>query len=705
MPAELDKLHKEIHSKLHGKMNPKTNKPYSEDEMWAIAQAQFKKMQEGSMHEEKEYKPSYVGQIETKEENGEFYSEGFVATTHPDRAAKGKYKGDILTKNSIKKIVEQINTRQGLVANLASYSHDWIKEGDASLPPAGMAVSAEMREMERGHFGAFVKTHHNKTNPKFDEIKYGVEKRYLPGYSIEYVAGKTSDIHAPDGVFRMIDDLELKGYGFAPARMIANPAALIESFSYKEIMDLPPYVQNTSEVKTMETLPETKEASINPQDLEDFKKFVEMKTIEKKKEEIALQVKEALNSMLPEMKVQLSGKQTPTSFSSSIEYKEWSGINTENISVKEAFKRATSFAKKSGAMDRWWRMGTWNAPIGVESKTVRFNIGAGMNGEKIEVKALETDTNQSTDTDYLQSAAELSDIYAPAITKMLNQKTVYWNLLPKVDFSGREAITWRAENTANTTAGPYAEGAAILRGNTTRQKLREEFKFYSVGVEVTGQMIESAKSGIGDVFAAEVEAATRALLDNMNTALFGTTGLFTETGFLGLEYIATSTTYPTLYGLTRSAANMLGNGNSEFSAQASAAISKPTLRTAIRTLEVNGADRSGFVFVCHPLQRDMVLDLLDDAQRFMSPAPRAGFEGLATFDGVPIYTDFRVNTDDIFLVNLGGNGMRLGVQVPVRYEDLAKTADSRSGFLKFYGNQYALAPRQALYMIQGLATS
>ena len=704
MPAELDKLHKEIHSKLHGKMNPRTKKPYSEDDIWAIAQAQFKKMEGGSMHE-KEYKPSYIGQIEIKEEEGEFYSQGFVATTHPDRAQKGKYKGDILTKNSVKKIVDQINAKQGLVANLASYSHDWIKDGDPSLPPAGMAVSAEMREMERGHFGAFVKTHHNKVHPKFNEIKYEVEKGYLPGYSIEYVAGKTSDIHSPDGTFRLIDDLELKGYGFAPARLIANPAATIESFSYKEIMDLPPYVQNTSEVKTMENLPEINETSIDTKDLEDFKKFMEMKTVEKKKEEIAVAVKEALSSILPEVKIKLSEKQAPTSFTSSIEFKEWSGIATENVSVKESFRRATAFATKTGAMDRWWRGGAWNAPVGVESKTVKFNIGSGMYGQQIEVKALETDTNQSTDTDYLQSAAELSDIYAPAITKMLNQKTVYWNLLPKVDFSGKEAITWRAENTANTSSGAYAEGATIVRNQTTRQKLREEFKFYSAGVEVTGQMIESAKSGIGDVFAAEVEAATRALLDTMNTALFGTTGLFTETGFLGLEYIATSTTYTTLYGLTRTAGNALGNANSEFSAQASAAISKPTLRTAIRTLEVNGADRSGFVFVCHPLQRDMVLALLDDAQRFMSPAPRAGFEGLATFDGVPIYTDFRVNTDDIFLVNLGENGMRIGVQVPVRYEDLAKTSDNRAGFLKFYGNQYALAPRQALYMIQGLATS
>ena len=159
-----------------------------------------------------------------------------------------------------------------------------------------------------------------------------------------------------------------------------------------------------------------------------------------------------------------------------------------------------------------------------------------------------------------------------------------------------------------------------------------------------------------------------------------------------------------MYGLTRSTTNLLGASGSEFAAQSSAPISKPTLRTAIRTLEINGADRNGLVFVCHPLQRDLILALLDDAQRFMTSA-QIGFVGLPMFDGVPIYTDKDANNDDIFLVNFGENGVRLGVQVPVQYEDLAKNDDGRKGFLKFYGNQYALAPKQSVYMIQGLATS
>src|SRR3990167_2130261 len=662
-------------------------------------------------HEEKQITYSYLGGVQFKEEEGEFYSEGFIATTHPDRAENGKYKGDILTKKAVSGIVDQINSRTGFMADLASYRHDWVKENDPNKPVAGRAVQAEVREMANGHYGAWVKTHHNKNHPKSGEIVYEVKNGYLPGYSIEYISKKTDDAMLSNGKYRLIDDLDLKGYGFASGRLIANPQATIASFGYKEIMEAQNNNINKNEVTKMSEEANMvvnslshQENKIDEKELADFRKFQEMKIKEQKMEEIRILVKESLLSVLPETKVKINTNTELKEINFSIEFKEWAAINNEEVSVKEAFSRANAFAKKSGAFDKsyekFYGVGSfWGTPKPIEFKTT------GVLGNKIEIKALTTTSNQSTDTDYLQSAAELSDIYAPAVAKMLNQKTTWFGLLPKEDWSGREGITWRAENVANASASSYLEGAAITTGQTTRQKLREEFKYYKVGIQVTGQMIESAKSGVGDAFGVEVEAATRRLITLMNTELFGTNGLSTDAGFLGLEYIATSTTYTTLYGLTRSTTNLLGASNSEFAAQSSAEISKPTLRTAIRTLEVNGADRMSLVVVCHPLQRDEILALLDDAQRFNSTMPRAGFEGMPTFDGVPIHSDKDANNDDIFVANLGVNGMRLAVQVPVRFEDLAKTDDSRRGFLKFYGNQYAIAPKQALYMIQGLSTS
>lgn len=676
-------------------------------------------------HKENEILLTKFGVVEFKEENGEFYSSGFVATTHPDRAKVGERAGDILTKNAVRSIVDQINNRKDMMADLASYRHDWVKENNPDLPPVGRAIKAEVRELPNGHYGAWVETHHNKQNPKFDNVKYEVEKGYLPGYSIEYETQKSKNVALNEGTFRMIDELDLKGYGLANGRLVANPQAKITSYGYKEIMEAKEI--NSNEVKLMAEIKEGAElppvkkevkenvVEISVKEHEQYKAFLEMQVKEKQAADIQSLVANTIANELK--KIQIKNRVPFTSelkeYQSTVEFKEWSEINSDTvslvnqkISVKEAFNRATQFAVKTGAFKRAYQ--NFYSPGGAVfgTKDIKMARASGVYGEKIELKAaLQSDTNETTDTDYLQSAAELSDIYAPAVTKMLNQKTTYFGLLPKVDFSGHANISWRAENVANTSATSAAEGASIARSYTGRQKLEEVFKYYYVGIEVTGQMIESARSGIGDIFQAEVEASTRRLLALMNTDLFGTNGQRSETAFLGLEYLSTSSTYTTLYGLTRSATNLLGASNSEFSAQSSAAISKPTLRTAIRTLEINGADRNDLVMVCHPLQRDMILALLDDAQRFMSTAPRAGFEGMPTFDGVPIHADKDANNDDIFVCNLGANGLRLGIQVPVRFEDLAKTSDSRSGFLKFYGNQYAEAPKQAVYMIQGLATS
>ena len=43
MPKKLDEIHDAVVRNLKGKINPRTKKPYSESEMWAIAQAQYKK--------------------------------------------------------------------------------------------------------------------------------------------------------------------------------------------------------------------------------------------------------------------------------------------------------------------------------------------------------------------------------------------------------------------------------------------------------------------------------------------------------------------------------------------------------------------------------------------------------------------------------------------------------------------------------------
>jgi len=43
MPKKLDEIHDAVVRELKGKINPRTKKPYTEDEMWAIARAQYEK--------------------------------------------------------------------------------------------------------------------------------------------------------------------------------------------------------------------------------------------------------------------------------------------------------------------------------------------------------------------------------------------------------------------------------------------------------------------------------------------------------------------------------------------------------------------------------------------------------------------------------------------------------------------------------------
>ena len=47
MPKKLDEIHDAVKRNLSGKINPRTKKKYTESEMWAIAQAQYKKTKKG----------------------------------------------------------------------------------------------------------------------------------------------------------------------------------------------------------------------------------------------------------------------------------------------------------------------------------------------------------------------------------------------------------------------------------------------------------------------------------------------------------------------------------------------------------------------------------------------------------------------------------------------------------------------------------
>ncbi len=183
--------------------------------------------------------------IEFKEEKDKFVSTGCIATTHPDRAADSddttEWEGDILPEEMIDRIVDTINGDTTPEARQASYRHDWIKQKDPSLPPAGIAREmengkrAEKIELPNGHFGAYVETEHTNTYPDREDLISDVKQEVIPGYSIEYIANDY-DVKTIDGKnFRVLKDIDFSGYGFANARLQANPKASIQDYGYKEL--------------------------------------------------------------------------------------------------------------------------------------------------------------------------------------------------------------------------------------------------------------------------------------------------------------------------------------------------------------------------------------------------------------------------------------------------------------------------------------
>lgn len=221
----------------------KTDYP-DEEQRLAVANSMWEKRNKKG----KELK--FSAQIKEYYEDGEdFYSEGFVATTHPDRAAEDGVDGDILTKQAIENITSFINENVATIngpgaTRLVSKRHDWLKEQDPYLEPAGIVVPlqdkvfAETRQLPDGHWGTYIKVLHNKSHPEYEDIVYKVKNGFYPGYSIEYGVGDFQKVSYQGKIFRLINSIaDYVGQAFADARMIANPNALISSYGYKELLE------------------------------------------------------------------------------------------------------------------------------------------------------------------------------------------------------------------------------------------------------------------------------------------------------------------------------------------------------------------------------------------------------------------------------------------------------------------------------------
>lgn len=632
---------------------------------------------------ETKYNP--IRGLEFKEVDGELYVKGLIATTHIDTV------GDHIPKNVLDSWAKELNSGNPQ-SNKVSYHHA-IK-----MKVAGICVkgSASVIPLPKGNFGLETTTKLNRTSPEFKEIEYEVKEGHLDGFSVEYNTHDSRTTHTENKEGQRVrvfhPETELHGYGFASRGI--NPNAVITDYSYKEILR----GNKMNDAKQAEAAPaaESKEATKVAEMFNEHKEHIN-KTLN--------EIKESVKNASVESKALKNDSEKGSSIVYEVqEYKE---VLAGKVSdVREQLRRAGKVAEMKGLISD---SGFHWSPTGAKTeKEVKTNANFQVNGNKLEYKALGITTNQNTDTDYLQSAAELSDVYDPVIFNMLNQNIVLWNVLGKDNEAGKgnNQMQFTGKTASNASGGFYA-GNAVSTGNTTRLKFQTKFKKYQIGVSVDGDMLVAARGGpVSDVFAKEIADATDDMMQALNQALYtANIGLETATGPISLSYLANTATNTSLYNLTRSATNKLSPdaAGDTYINGSSVRVGVQNLRAGRRQLQLEGAKDKNIIYVCHPLQADLWRGKFDDIQRRAGPQDTGiGFSTDLFLDGYPIFIDKDCGNADWYVLDL--ETLRIAVWQPPTITLLGITGDSLSAFIKTYYCVYSRAPRR-IAMIYSNATS
>jgi len=726
---------------------------------WAAAEkAGWHKKGDSWVHG-KELENKFSSNLQFKEESGAFVTSGFIATTHPDNASKSDLGtvGDILDESVIDKIVYVMNNNEDLgklYAPLASYRHDWMKQGDASLPPAGITQGpAEKRRTEDGHWGAWVNTEVLKTHPDYEKIIYDVQHKVLPGYSIEYETTDYDVVNLNGDKYRHIKDLDFYGYAYAQARTIANPQAQIKKMGWKEIKEQMVVVlangeeeeekeekkeisnskedgdmeEKKEEVKTEKV--EVKEVKVeapkfSEEEMKEFLAFKDAKKDLEKKELLKKEIKEELVKLMPKVIPALN-----TGTDKKVEVKELKSFNdslkTGNLSLM--YKEASVLVNKMREMKMLNGILVNGKPSIVdEMKHQEFKcltdgtskLSNSLEMKELEMKGdgLETDTNKADSSwtygTYYQSPVELNDIYSPIIQRHLNDATVTWNLLQKEDWSSYSAIRFRAETAANATAAGRAEGtdfSTLYTGYAKRDKFLQPFCYYYVLVRVTGPelALSEAPGGIGDIYSKEISAATKDLAVVLNKAIIGTGDGTSEAASLGFEGLILGAT-GTLYGRNIATYTTLKSTKTN---KSSAHIKVSDIRAMVRlacgfdasSLAASNAQEADLVIITSGTQYDFLRNEMTGLLKGEPPLNNIAV-GVPSFsiDNVPIVRDPNVNADDAFLIDRSHT--KVAIKVPASYTEAASDSDWRGGFIKIYFNLYSDAPANNVWYY-GFATS
>jgi len=680
--------------------------------------------------------------VEIKETELAYHIEGLIATSHVDDLdmEPGIEIPDIIPKETLESLAEQGNNNFN--SRVMGYHHS---EGHPINPEYFGVADVENNPLRviplnDGEWGLWADTQLLKQDPMTPTIIKEYEDGTLNGFSITYDTKEfmTTDFgFVGDKLVRiLLPETELWGYTAASDGV--NPNALATNFGFKEFKEMvgnsesnkkeveKMSEENTKDAKVDDTatsdpsqdnqpspkVDEQPSAPVAPAASEDGEDLEAKEFLAFKKAKAELEKKEALDATANKIaenvlkgiemkeKVLKDGTSPGKPKEVSLEMKEFKEFiaNPSKVDVQESFRRAAAVCEFK---ELNWQTSVTPKAEGREYKSF------GTNGRTLEFKSLGITTNQNTDTDYLQSSAELQDVYDPVIYNALNQATVTWNLLAKDDFSkkGNNQVQFTLKITANTSAAFYT-GNAVASGNVGRLKYQTKFKKLQVGVSVDGDMIAAARGGpVSDVFAQEVMDSTMDMLSVLNLALFAEVGLETAAGVIGFEYIADSAGNTSLYNLTRSAANKLApdSAGDTYIDGASDIVSMLNLRAMKRQAVKEGANKRNLIYITSDIQADLMRGKFDDSRRLLKATDTDfGFSTDLYVDGIPVFEDKDCNDDDWFLVDVETH--RVGMWVPPTIERLGVTADSEDAFVKMYLATYNRAPRR-LGMCHTNATS
>lgn len=696
-------------------------------------------------------RPSQLRIKELLEDEGEFYSSGFVATTHPDRAGDDGYDGDILTKEAIEQITAYINkhvaTANGPGATrIVSNRHDWIKEQDPNTPAAGVIVEqeegiyAKTIQLKDGHWGTYVKVHHNKNHPKYEEIVYDVKHGYLPGYSIEYLPGEFQKVSYQGKTYRLMKSIaDYVGHAFAHARLIANPSAIINSFGYKEILALNDVDKLTKEESNMNYEELKKKQKAGEELSDDEKSFIKAEeakasekessttetteveskeTTEEVKEEVEVkeqtpaadvketakanpkieakevvdlirespEYKEALNNLKPKTKV-LNNKQ------------ENKGDNM-NISVKEMIK-AHQEGKVFQAKEMGEQLLYGSARVKETLETLKHvgrvqtnsNFNVKVSGKGLVISSISTkDTLVTGDntSSYTQEDVEFADVFAAGIIDTFNNQTNLFGWLGKEQHAqgAGEYVQWKmvTNKDPNSDSTFVATGTTAVTGTfSSKQNYQTPLKIARRTVSVSDFVNRYSAQSLGDLFALELDLQMKELMNDVNAALFAEVADGAGVAPLGLEAVADSAGNTTLYGKTRSTANRLAPDSAADTYLAvGGALTEAALRAKIRQLEIEGTRPGDIAIIASPASKDFIFDLLDGNRRFVTTEAAFGFNRLQvpTYDGIPIIVDSDCNADAIYVVDADAAKIVIGMEPQII--ELAKVGMSAEAVVEMH---------------------